>query len=68
MIAACLPHATHGRFITAMAAVAGSVAEERFAIFDRPGITRDWINNGGNSCEPRRRQQATWHAAAPGDV
>ena len=48
MIAACLPHATHGRFITAMAAVAGSVAEELIAFFDRPGITRAWVNNGGD--------------------
>ncbi len=48
MLSACLPHATHGRFITAMAAVAGSVAEELIAYFDRPGITRAWVNNGGD--------------------
>ncbi len=48
MLAACLPHATDGRFITAMAAVAGSVAEELIAFFDRPGITRAWVNNGGD--------------------
>ena len=48
MIAACLPYAADGRFITAMAAVAGSVAEELVACFDRPGITRAWINNGGD--------------------
>jgi ApbE superfamily uncharacterized protein (UPF0280 family) len=48
MISACLPHATHGRFITAMAAIAGSVAEELIAYFDRPGITRAWVNNGGD--------------------
>ena len=48
MLAACLPYATDGRFITAMAAVAGSVAEELVACFDRPGITRAWVNNGGD--------------------
>ena len=48
MHAACLPHATDGYFITAMAAVAGSVAEELIAFFDRPGITRAWVNNGGD--------------------
>ena len=48
MLAACLPHASDGRFITAMAAVAGSVAEELIAFFDRPGITRAWVNNGGD--------------------
>ena len=48
MLAACLPHATGGRFITAMAAVAGSVAEELIPFFGRPGITRAWVNNGGD--------------------
>ena len=48
MVAACRPHARDGRFITAMAAVAGSVAEELIACFDRPGIDRAWINNGGD--------------------
>ena len=48
MVAACLPHAAAGRFITAMAAVAGSVAEELVACFDDPRIDRAWVNNGGD--------------------
>jgi uncharacterized protein len=48
MVAACLPHAQDGRFITAMAAVAGSVAEELLAAFDDPRIARASINNGGD--------------------
>ncbi len=35
-------------FITPMAAVAGSVAQALIAIYDRPGIERAWINNGGD--------------------
>lgn len=35
-------------FITPMAAVAGSVAQELIAFYDRPGIERAWINNGGD--------------------
>ena len=48
MVAACRPHACEGRFITAMAAVAGSVAEELITFFDRPGIARAAVNNGGD--------------------
>lgn len=48
MVAACLPHAAECRFITAMAAVAGSVAEELIACFDDPRIDRAWVNNGGD--------------------
>ena len=48
MVAACRPHAQDGRFITAMAAVAGSVAEELLAAFDDPRIARASINNGGD--------------------
>jgi hypothetical protein len=48
MVAACLPHAQDGYFITAMAAVAGSVAEELLAAFDDPRIARASINNGGD--------------------
>ncbi|MBV9891137.1 MAG: UPF0280 family protein, partial [Rhizobacter sp.] len=46
---ACAPHAADGRFITAMAAVAGSVAEELVAAFaaDRR-IARAAVNNGGD--------------------
>ena len=35
-------------FITPMAAVAGSVAQELVAFYERPGIERAWINNGGD--------------------
>ncbi|MGR4868403.1 UPF0280 family protein [Variovorax sp. LARHSF232] len=35
-------------FITPMAAVAGSVAQELIAFYQRPGIARAWINNGGD--------------------
>ena len=48
MVAACRPHACEGRFITAMAAVAGSVAEELITFFDRPGTARAAVNNGGD--------------------
>ena len=48
MVAACDPHAADGRFITAMAAVAGSVAEELVAAFAAPGIARAAVNNGGD--------------------
>ncbi len=48
MVAACRPHARDGRFITAMAAVAGAVAEELIAAFQRAGIARASINNGGD--------------------
>ena len=41
--------ATEGApFITPMAAVAGSVAQELVAFYQRPGITRAWLNNGGD--------------------
>lgn len=36
------------QFITPMAAVAGAVAQELIACYDRPGITRAWANNGGD--------------------
>ena len=48
MVEACRPHARGGRFVTAMAAVAGSVADELIAGFDRPGIARASVNNGGD--------------------
>jgi len=48
MVEACAPHAAEGRFITAMAAVAGSVAEEIAAAFDVPGVARAAVNNGGD--------------------
>jgi uncharacterized protein len=48
MVAACRCHAEGGRFITAMAAVAGSVAEELIGCFHDPGIHRASVNNGGD--------------------
>ena len=35
-------------FITPMAAVAGSVAQALITSYDRPGIDRAWVNNGGD--------------------
>lgn len=46
MWTACAPFAA--AFITPMAAVAGSVAQELIACYDRPGIQRAWVNNGGD--------------------
>jgi ApbE superfamily uncharacterized protein (UPF0280 family) len=48
MVQACRPHGEDGRFITAMAAVAGSVAEELLGAFADPRIGRASINNGGD--------------------
>lgn len=49
MWAACAPlTAAACGFITPMAAVAGSVAQALVAAYLRPGITRAWINNGGD--------------------
>ncbi|WCM23932.1 UPF0280 family protein [Paraburkholderia bryophila] len=46
MWSACHPH--RARYITPMAAVAGSVADELIAAFARRGIARAYINNGGD--------------------
>ena len=43
---ACSPF--RAGFITPMAAVAGSVAQELIASYARPGIERAWVNNGGD--------------------
>ncbi len=43
---ACQPY--QNAFITPMAAVAGSVAQELIASYDRDGVTRAWVNNGGD--------------------
>src|SRR5580698_4450133 len=43
---ACYPH--RARYITPMAAVAGSVADELIAAFARRGVSRAFINNGGD--------------------
>jgi ApbE superfamily uncharacterized protein (UPF0280 family) len=49
MVAACRPYAEGGRFITAMAAVAGSVAEELLECFAaEPGVQRAYVNDGGD--------------------
>jgi ApbE superfamily uncharacterized protein (UPF0280 family) len=44
---ACLPWAAQ-HFITPMAAVAGSVAQALIRSYDRPGVARAWVNNGGD--------------------
>ena len=41
-------HPFHSSFITPMAAVAGSVAQELIGFYERPGIRRAWVNNGGD--------------------
>jgi ApbE superfamily uncharacterized protein (UPF0280 family) len=43
---ACQPFAND--YITPMAAVAGAVAEELVGCYDRAGVDRAWINNGGD--------------------
>ena len=43
---ACAPF--QAGFITPMAAVAGAVAQELIACFERGGIYRAWVNNGGD--------------------
>ncbi len=47
MALACAPYADEV-FITPMAAVAGSVADELIGVFHRPGVSRACINNGGD--------------------
>ena len=43
---ACAPF--RAGFITPMAAVAGAVAQELIACFERGGVQRAWVNNGGD--------------------
>ena len=43
---ACKPY--ESGFITPMAAVAGAVAQELVACYRRAGVTRAWVNNGGD--------------------
>ena len=43
---ACAPFAAG--FITPMAAVAGAVAQELIASYERAGVARAWVNNGGD--------------------
>lgn len=35
-------------FVTPMVAVAGAVAQELVQAYDRPGVVRAWVNNGGD--------------------
>jgi ApbE superfamily uncharacterized protein (UPF0280 family) len=46
MWSACRPF--HAGFITPMAAVAGSVAQELIDCYRREGVRRAWVNNGGD--------------------
>lgn len=46
--AACDGLAPEPLFITPMAAVAGAVAQAVITAYQRPGITRAWVNNGGD--------------------
>ncbi len=49
MVQACRPFRVgHGLFVTPMAAVAGSVADEICRAFQFPGIDRAYVNNGGD--------------------
>ncbi len=67
MMAACLPHARSGLFITAMAAVAGSVADHLIGCYHCPGVRRAYINNGGDIAlhlEPGE----FWRAGVVGNV
>jgi ApbE superfamily uncharacterized protein (UPF0280 family) len=49
MVAACRPYGEGlGLFVTPMAAVAGSVADHIATAFDRRGIDRACVNNGGD--------------------
>jgi ApbE superfamily uncharacterized protein (UPF0280 family) len=49
MVDACVPLAGHfDLFLTPMAAVAGAVAEELAQAFERPGVRRASLNNGGD--------------------
>jgi uncharacterized protein len=43
---ACRPY--RSPFITPMAAVAGAVAQELIACYERDGVARAWVNNGGD--------------------
>jgi ApbE superfamily uncharacterized protein (UPF0280 family) len=43
---ACHPY--RAAFITPMAAVAGSVAQELIGCYERDGVERAWVNNGGD--------------------
>jgi ApbE superfamily uncharacterized protein (UPF0280 family) len=44
----CLIEVDADTFLTPMAAVAGSVAQDLSACYQAPGIRRAWVNNGGD--------------------
>ena len=67
MVDACLPYARQGLFITAMAAVAGSVADHLIACYRRPGVRRAYINNGGDIALHLEPGQS-WRAGVVGNV
>ena len=46
MWSACEPY--RDVFITPMAAVAGAVAQELIEAYERPGVARAWVNDGGD--------------------
>ncbi|WP_395699445.1 UPF0280 family protein [Aquabacterium sp.] len=46
MWCACRPF--HDEYVTPMAAVAGAVAQELIAHYQREGVVRAWVNNGGD--------------------
>ncbi len=48
MAQAVRPYAEQGLFITPMAAVAGSIAQELLACFDLTGLSKVVVNNGGD--------------------
>ena len=60
MWAACAPLRVEAAgFITPMAAVAGAVAQELIACYQRQGIHRAWINNGGDIALHLAPQEST---------
>ncbi len=67
MVAACLPHAHAGLFITPMAAVAGSVADHLIGCYGRAGVRRAFINNGGDIALHLQAGEV-WRAGVVGNV
>lgn len=52
-------------FVTPMVAVAGAVAQTLLQAYQRPGITRAWVNNGGDIAlhlSPGTRHRVGWVA------
>jgi uncharacterized protein len=64
-------HAHRARFITPMAAVAGSVADELIAAYAREGVTRAYVNNGGDIAfylTPQRTAEAHYTVGVFADL